>query len=652
MEEETEYESSRIERTKRGLYSPKALGLLKAEEGELSPSQLEVASDWGDTKIASIRPLPRERPVSSSLLKGLVITAVLTAVLSGGFFLYQLFDPFATPSLKHIDITIDAPIGASPGVPIDLHVRVTNQNRVPLEYANMSIVYPSGTRAPDASDSLAAPASKDLRDEKKVLGKIEVGQSVEYYTSAILLGEESTEKEILVRVEFRFEGVNSVLVKEEKRSVRMLSSPINLTVNMLKEVNAGQPLEISINAVSNTVVPLRDVLIKVEYPLGFTFTEANPKPTFGNNTWKVGAMNPTDKFLITIRGMLEGEDTQEKVFHTTAGALGGRTERDIETIYSKVLSPLTLMRPFIGIALTLNDEPASDVTIPFGQTVGGAVFWQNNLPTRIVNAQIEVKLRGVALDRKSITGGNGGFYRSSDDTIFWDERGDSSLAVLESGEVGTVTFAFKPLPPVSGGEILTNPIIAAEVSVRGKRYDDNGVPEEIKTVMSQNVKVTSRAQFAARSVYFVGPFVNMGPLPPKVEEETSYTIIWSIVNTSNTIANAEVRGTLPVYVKWARQVSPLNENVIYNPNTNEVIWSAGDIPAGVGISRPPKEVAFQVILSPSLSQVEQEPRLVTNIYFTAVDTFTNEQLREEKGSVSTNLPTDPKATGEMATVIP
>ena len=170
--------------------------------------------------------------------------------------------------------------------------------------------------------------------------------------------------------------------------------------------------------------------------------------------------------------------------------------------------------------------------------------------------------------------------------------------------------------------------------------------------MSQNVKVTSRAQFAARSVYFVGPFVNMGPLPPKVEEETSYTIIWSIVNTSNTIANAEVRGTLPVYVKWARQVSPLNENVIYNPNTNEVIWSAGDIPAGVGISRPPKEVAFQVILSPSLSQVEQEPRLVTNIYFTAVDTFTNEQLREEKGSVSTNLPTDPKATGEMATVIP
>src|SRR3989338_7595335 len=93
MEEETEYESSRIERTKRGLYSPKALGLLKAEEEELSPSQLEVASDWGDTKIESIRPLPRERPVSSGLLKGLVIAAVLAAVLSGGFFLYQLFDP-------------------------------------------------------------------------------------------------------------------------------------------------------------------------------------------------------------------------------------------------------------------------------------------------------------------------------------------------------------------------------------------------------------------------------------------------------------------------------------------------------------------------------------------------------------------------------
>lgn len=640
---ETEYDSSRIERTKRGLYSPTALGLSKGEERKLSPSELEVASDWGDTKVESARP-PMKKPISTALLKGLVVVAVLTAFLSGGFFLYQLFDPFSAPSLDHIDIAIDAPTGATSGAPVNIGVNIANKNRVPLEYANLTIMYPSGARALDAPE-------KNLRDEKKVLGKVEAGQSVEHGTSVILLGEENTEKEIVVRLEFRFEGVNSVLVKEEKRPVRMVSSPVNLTVDMLKEVNAGQPLEISINATSNTVIELRDVLVKVEYPLGFTFVEATPKPTFGNNVWKIGTVNPSDKFSIKIRGGIEGEDTQEKVFHTTAGVGGDRTERDVETIYSKVLSTLTLMRPFIGIELLLNGEPANDVTIPFGQPVQGSVRWKNNLQTRIVNAQIEVKLRGVALDRKSISGGVSGFYRSSDDTIVWDERGDSSLAVLEAGEFGTVGFSFMPLPPITSGELLTNPTVAAEVSVRGKRFDDDGVPEEIRTVMSQNVRVTSRAQFAARSVYYSGPFINSGPIPPKVERETSYTIIWTIVNTSNNIANAEVRGTLPVYVEFARQVSPSKENVTYNPNTNEVVWNAGNIPAGTGISNPPREVAFQIILAPSLSQVGQEPKLVNDIRFTAIDTFTNEQLIQDKGNVTTNLTTDPKAGVGSGTVV-
>lgn len=645
METESEYERSRIERTKRVLYTPGG-SEGPQHNGELSPSQMNVAADWGDTTMAPPSRTPRKRSISTGVLKGLVIFAVLTAFASGGFFLYQLFNPFATPSVEHIRIEIDAPVGASPGVPVDFLVTVKNENRVPVEYANLSIIYPSGSRESDSPE-------KTLRDEKKVLGILEAGQSVEYRAKAILLGEENTEKELLARLEFRFEGVNSVLVKDEKRSVRMLSSPINLTVDMLKEVNAGQPLDISINAVSNTVIPLRDVLIKVEYPLGFTYSGAEPKPTFGNNIWKVGVMDPSGKFSVKVHGMIEGEDTQEKVFHTTVGVGSDRTEREVETVYSKILSPLTLMRPFIGIGLTLNDKPANDVTIPFGQMVNGVVRWRNNLPTRIVNAQIEVKLRGVALDRKSISGGTGGFYRSSDDTIFWDERGDPTLAVLESGEAGSVSFGFMPLPPITGEQLLTNPTITAEVSVRGKRYDDNGVPEEIRTVISQNVKVTSRAQFAARSVFYVGPFVNTGPLPPKVEEETSYTVIWTIVNTSNNINNAEVRGILPVYVDWARRVSPLKENVIYNPTTNEVLWNAGDIPAGTGIgSKPPREVAFQVVLTPSLSQVGQDPKLMTNIGFTATDAFTSEQLVQTKGDISTNLSTDPKALYTSGAVVP
>ncbi|MDO8521542.1 MAG: hypothetical protein Q7S52_05500 [bacterium] len=642
---DTEYDRSRIERLKRGLYNPDPNTLQKEREQKLTPSDLDVAENWQDTAIErrTNRPSPAEHHVGA--LKWIVVVAALTLLSSGGYLFYQYLNPFAKPSEKNIDIAFDIPIGATPGIPTEIALHITNNNPVPLEYAALSVLYPSGTRSADSPD-------KDLADEKKILGTVGAGEVVAYRTKAIFLGEENAEKEVRAMLEFRFAGISSVFTKTEERPVRMLAAPINLTVIALKEINAGQPLELSVSVLSNTVIPLRDVFVKIEYPLGFAYTGADPKPDFGTNIWRVGTLLPSQKFAIKVRGVLSGEATEEKVFHTSVGVGEDKTARDLNTLYSTVLSAVKLSRSFIGIQLSLNGKPAGDVAVPFGARVSGTVDWQNNLNTKIEHAQIEVKLRGVALNRPSIKAENGGFYRSSDDTIFWDERGNDALAVLEAGESGSVAFSFQPLPPVSGNQLLVNPTITAEVTVRGNRISETGVPEEIKSVMVQNVRVSSDAQFASRAVYYVGPFVNSGPLPPKVEQETTYTVIWSIVNTSNTILNSEVRAVLPVYVKWYGSVSPSKENIIYNRNTNEIIWSPGEIPAGTGIGKPPREVAFQLVLLPSISQVKTAPALITGTTFTGTDAFTNAPLKQEKPDVTTKLSTDPRADEHSDLVVP
>lgn len=642
---ETEYESSRIERTKRGLYSPTGKGLSPNRQTELSPSDIEVANDWNDTEIVPMREQRTKGPISIFVVKIFVILAIISVAGSAAYLLYQYFDPLRKPSDKNIYIAFDMPVGVNPGVPVDVVIRVANQNRVAIEYANLSLILPSGTRAGD-------DLNKDVREEKKIFGSIAPGEVKEYRIKEIFLGEENTDKELNAILEYRFAGINSIFTKNETRPVHILASPINLTVNTLKEVNAGQQFELAIDGMSNTVMPLRDVFLTVNYPASFNFQDAEPKPTFGNNVWRVGSLDPTGKFAIKIRGVLSGEDTEEKVFHTTVGVGSDKTERSIDTIYSKILSSVTLKRPFIGINLAINGKPAGDAVGQFGQRIEGRVAWINNLPTRILNAQIEVRLRGVALDRSTISAGAGGFYRSSDDTIFWDERGNPALALLEAGQSGTVGFGFMPLPSVSGNQLLTNPTVTAEVTVRGERISESGVPEEIKTVMTQNVRISSQAQFAARAVYYVGPFINSGPIPPQVEKETTYTIIWSIMNTSNAITGAEVRGILPPYVKWAGSISPAKENIIYNRSTNEIIWSPGDIPAGTGVGKPPREVAFQVVLTPSLSQVRMTVDLLTNIRFRAIDSFTNAEFSGQKGNISTNLSTDPKALEGGSTVVP
>jgi hypothetical protein len=73
-----------------------------------------------------------------------------------------------------------------------------------------------------------------------------------------------------------------------------------------------------------------------------------------------------------------------------------------------------------------------------------------------------------------------------------------------------------------------------------------------------------------------------------------------------------------------------------------VIWSPGNIPAGTGVGKPPREVAFQVVLTPSLTQVKLTPFLMKNINFSATDVFTGESFNTTKNEISTTLSTDPK----------
>lgn len=640
---DNEYENSRIEKTKRDLYRPLDGEQPKEEYyQQLTPNDIEVASDWGDTTIVTGR--KEKKKYGAVILKAVVVVAILSTVASGGYLVYQMLTGIK-PSDKNIVISFDVPVGITPGTPADITIKVANQNQVALEFSNLTVVYPLGTR--DGND-----ANKDLRDQKKVLGDIPAGGEVEFHTKAIFLGEENSDKELHASLEFRFKNINSVFTKEDVRQIHLASAPVNLSVDTLKELNSGQDITLSVNALSNTVIPLRDILIKVEYPLGFTFSGAEPPPTFGNNIWRIGVMEPAGRQAIKIHGVLVGEDTQETVFRTSVGVGADQTAREVSTLYGKVLSSVVIQRPFIGIDLLINGRRAEEAVAQFGSRVTGKVNWTNNLSTKVTNAQIEVHLAGIALDRVSVLPSQGGFFRSSDNTIFWDERGDKDLADIEAGGSGSVSFTFLPLPSVTNNKLLTNPVITADVTVRGKHFSVNGVPEEIKTEITKDVKITSQVQIASHLLHFVGPIANRGPIPPKVDQETTYTAVFDIVNTSNSIKDAVITGVIPPYVSWGGAISPANENITFNRSNNTVTWVVGNIPAGTGVNSPPREAAFQLVFLPSLSQVADKPYLLKNIVFEGVDVFTGQTLTQKNPDMTSQLDSDPKAGDKSEFVVP
>ncbi len=147
-------------------------------------------------------------------------------------------------------------------------------------------------------------------------------------------------------------------------------------------------------------------------------------------------------------------------------------------------------------------------------------------------------------------------------------------------------------------------------------------------------------QLSRKGFYYSGPFKNSGPLPPKVGRETTYTVVWSLINSSSVVSDVTVGSYLPSYIRWLSAIKPESADVSYNQTTGEIIWKAGTVAAGAGTLAPAQELAFQISFLASASQIGSQPILVSEVVLGGKDIFTGAYLRDVKSALTTYLDTD------------
>lgn len=179
--------------------------------------------------------------------------------------------------------------------------------------------------------------------------------------------------------------------------------------------------------------------------------------------------------------------------------------------------------------------------------------------------------------------------------------------------------------------------------------------KELKISRELACKVNSQLSVKSK-VYYYEPapgIFNTGPLPPKVNELTTYTVHWQITNGSNDLENVRVAAVLPQGISWSNyyinKVS--NSQVYYNERTKEVIWEIQKVPAGVGSVLSVYELIFQIGLRPSINQIGESPVLINESLAEGKDTFTQLILKDFALSVSTMIPDDPKAAYNYSRVV-
>ena len=554
---------------------------------------------------------------------GFFVLAILVAGIS-------IFRGTTTVSDKNIEINIFGNAFAEGGETLPIQVEIKNKNGLPLELADLIISYPKG----------AGVGGEEIVRERISLGEIPSRDTVTEESEVLLFGEEGSIKTIKATLEYRVKNSSAIFVKETTFDVTLRSAPILVSVSGPESIASNQEITLVLDISSNSEEVIEDLSVKATYPFGFLYKSSDVAPTVGDNVWSFGDIPPGASKKIEIKGTLSGEDGDDRVFRFETGIEEPGDPSTLAITLTSYLHTINIVKPFFASTVKINGSSGESVSVPSDDNSEVEIEWVNNMPTRIIGAEITATISGSAYDKNSIDV-NSGFFRSFDNTIVWDSTNYTKFQSVEPGESGKLSFNFTPLPQYSPGVgLINNPEVVISISMKGTKASSDGISESISNATTARAKVNSNLSVTGEVTYKEGPFSNTGPIPPKVENETTYTVTWTVANSSNTIGGGIAEATLPNYVSWKGKVSPGSENVTFDELSRTVKWDLGDIQKGVGYTSGHRSVSFQVGFVPSVSQVGTAPTVLNKTTLTGKDKFTGENLSATRNALTTSLYTD------------
>lgn len=616
-------EQSRLRKAEHDLY---AMDMVPpSRRATLHQEHTDAPDDWMHESEPSMprRTRSEDHSVFKKIFFGsLAILGIALLFVAGSF----LIGGSISANKVTVAITTRPFVDGGETLPVD--VTVTNRNRSPLELATLTLQYPSSSQN----------GSGIARIERQI-DHLGVGDSRTESFSIQLYGEEGSAKSISAHLEFRVAGSNVVYDRDESTDVTVRTSPIRLTLDMPDTVLPNQVIPLRFTATGNGTATLSHVALRVDYPAGFTFASANPAPTIGQNVWYFGDLPPGANREVTVNGSF-ASTTDTTSIKASIGSQSATNETQLDQVYNMVARTIALSSAFIDAKISVaGSATLGNAPIPIGatQSVRVDIPWQNTTGTRLTNLEVHVALSGSAYDPAKVQQGNG-YFDSSKNEMVWTRQQSADLASADPGATGNLSFTIMP----KSGNLGTNPNIVMAVSVRAI---DGGVIRTAQTIDKKTLVVGSDLNILSRTIYYAGPIQNSGPVPPKHDTETTYTLEWQLTNSRNRVTGAKVSTLLPTNVSWKNVIVPQSENVTYNTVTRELVWNAGEVAAGAT-----RTLDMKVGIVPSSQQIGAAAPLTDTITVTGRDTFTNTDITFSRRGLETRTQNDNPGPGAMGQV--
>jgi len=531
-----------------------------------------------------------------------------------GLWYYQKND-YSKEILK---IEILGPEYAQAGEEIEYLVRYKNNGNVVLEEPELIFEYPKYSLLQDG---------EELRWTKKV-EDVYPGEEKSVKFKSRLLGKEN---EIVIArawLNYQPKNLKARYESETTFSTQIKFVPLAFEFDLASKIETGQELQFSLNYFSNFDCELSDLRIKFDYPDGFLFKDASPQALEGTE-WKITSLFQASGGRIKILGEIEGETGDQKVFR---GEMGIYREGEF-IVLKEAAQSIQIIEPAIYISQMVNNSP--DYIANPGDLLHYEIFFKNIGRKSFSKKFLLVRLEGGAFDLETLRSDKGE-TGPGDNSIIFDWKNVPELSFLDAGDEGKVEFWIK-VKDEDSGEGIKNPSLKDRILI-------SEAEKEFEIKVNSKLIVLQKAYFQEEF------FGNSGPLPPKVGETTTYTILWQVKNYWNDLNNVKVKAVLPNNVKPTGRIFSKDSKFTFDPASREAIWNIGDVVAYQGTGEMPLALAFQVALIPNLNQEGKTALLVKEAEVIGQDDFTQDILNSKASEIDTSLPDDGTITEQQGIV--
>jgi len=548
---------------------------------------------------------------------------ILSVALVVGF--YKIRQSFFAE--ERLTVSVEGPTEIKSGNLATYEIKYKNDNRADLKNATLKIYYPEDFKPEE---------NADFKIEGSMVGAFNLGDIKGYSEGrSVFNGRAYSPKGNLIKIKAELSytpsTVSGMFVAGNQLTVNIISAPITLEIMAPQNISSQDEINYLITYKNEGTESFENIRIKVDYPERFTFSSSSPRSSESDNIWYIGNLSGGQSGKIIIAGKLEGNRDEIKTAKAMVGANnnGAFVSYNEESVQTKIVSsPLAISQTVNGL---------NNLNANAGDSLQFEINYKNEGDIGLRDVIVTERLDSPVLDYTTLEM-NGGAYDTGSKIITWKAPDYKELKNLAPGQSGTIKFSIKVkniIPIESAND--KNFVISSLAKIDSP---DVPTPISMNKIISGNkmdIKLNSKLVLDVKGYYEDSSISNSGPLPPKVSEETTYTMHFILSNISNDIEGAKVETTLPTSVAMTGKIFPEGSPLEYNERMNSIVWIVGNLEAGTGILSSKKEIAFQVRIKPSPDQAGNEAPLMNESVFSARDTFTGESISARMGGKTTNL---------------